>query len=382
MAQAPRIYITGLHLSHGGVERVIVSLANAFAHRGFAVEILCTYNLGEPAYPLDGRVSVRYLTEDRPNRAEIRVALQEKALFSLAKELIYAAGVLRRKKRTMKKALSEIGEGVVISTRHEHSLLLSRYGQKGVFKIAQLHADHAFDKKLISEMRSGYTNIDALPLFFENSVEEVGAFFEGVEKHPRLLVIPNFIDEVTPPVTEKKKQVIAAGRLHADKDFFSLLRIWKKVLASHPDHTLVIAGEGEEEAALRAYAEELGIAKSVELCGALPYETLLSEMAASRAYALTSISESFSLVLVEAAASGCVPVAYDVRVGPRGILTEGEDGFLIPHGDEDAFAEKLSFLLSHDDVRLRMQEKAKINAKRYFKDSVMELWVDLITNRK
>ena len=53
---------------HGGVEMAITALSNALVRRGYEVEILCTYNLGTPAYPLDSRVQVRYLTQVRPNR--------------------------------------------------------------------------------------------------------------------------------------------------------------------------------------------------------------------------------------------------------------------------------------------------------------------------
>lgn len=53
-----KIYITSLHLDHGGIEMAISSLANALVKRDYEVEILCTYNLGEPVYYLDDKVTV------------------------------------------------------------------------------------------------------------------------------------------------------------------------------------------------------------------------------------------------------------------------------------------------------------------------------------
>ncbi len=361
---------------------MIVSTANGFAARGYAVEILCTYRLGEPAYALSERVSVRYLTSDRPNRDKIRAAIGKKNPFLLVRELVRAAGILYRKKHTMKKALSEISSGVILSTRHEHTLLLSKYGKPGVLKLGQLHSDHGFDPRLIRQMRRGYRNIDLLPLFFDNVCQEVEGFFEGVKRRPRLVTVPDFIEEVRPDpsVQKEKKRLFAAGRLHPDKDFFSLLRIFSRLLKLHPDATLAIAGEGDQENALREYAKELGITDSVFFLGVLPYGELLSQMARSSAFALTSKSESFALVLVEAMASGLVPVAYDVRVGPRGILTDGTDGFLVPHGDEAAFCEKVALLFSDEQRRLEMECAARASAPRFYENTVLDRFVAIVEN--
>ncbi len=128
----------------------IVNLANALSERNFDVEILCTYHIGEPAYPLKSNITLRYLTKEKPNKTEFKRALQKKNPFLLLKESIHAVRILYHKKKTMKNALSQIENGVVISTRNEHSLLLSKFGKPGVLKVAQLHNDHQFDKKLIS----------------------------------------------------------------------------------------------------------------------------------------------------------------------------------------------------------------------------------------
>ena len=92
-----KIYITSLHLSHGGIEMAITALSNALVRRGYEVEILCTYHLGEPAYPLDSRVQVTYLTDVKPNREEFKRAIQRKNLPGIFREGLYAVRVLRLK---------------------------------------------------------------------------------------------------------------------------------------------------------------------------------------------------------------------------------------------------------------------------------------------
>ena len=72
-----KVYITSLHMMHGGVEMAITLLANALVKRNYNVEILCIYNLGEPVYKMDERVKITYLTNVHPNREELKKAIVE-----------------------------------------------------------------------------------------------------------------------------------------------------------------------------------------------------------------------------------------------------------------------------------------------------------------
>ena len=86
-------------MKHGGVEMAIASLASALAEKGFTVEILCTYRLGEPAYPIHPAVKLTYLTEDTPQPGAIpgrRAQTQPPSYFP---EGFRALGILRRKNK-------------------------------------------------------------------------------------------------------------------------------------------------------------------------------------------------------------------------------------------------------------------------------------------
>ena len=74
-----KVRILALHLSYGGVEKAIVSIANLLAER-YEVEILSVYRMPGPvAFPLDPRVRVRYLLRDVPNREAWKASLRERA---------------------------------------------------------------------------------------------------------------------------------------------------------------------------------------------------------------------------------------------------------------------------------------------------------------
>lgn len=374
-----KIYLTSLHLKHGGVEMVISTLANALVEHGFEVEILCTYRLGEPVYPLNDKIVVTYLTKDAPNRQQFSDALHQKNPVKILREGVRAVKTLYRKHITMKRAIQAIESGTVIATRNEHAILLSKYGAPQLKKIVQLHADHQFDKKLIHDFQEKYQNIDYFVLLTDQTTREIRNFMQGHNIKIQCLTIPNFIEPPDiPPVLQKEKQVIAAGRLHADKDFPSLLRIWAKVIPSHPDWMLKIAGEGELEQMLKQYAVQLHIENNVCFTGALEHHVLLEEMAKSACFALTSVSESFGLVLVESMSCGTPPVAFDIRVGPATIIEDKVSGFLVPDRDEDLFAHKLMELMDDTDLRTTMSSHATERATVFHKDHVLQQWLKLL----
>ncbi|MBC3516414.1 glycosyltransferase [Neobittarella massiliensis] len=377
------IYITCLHLNYGGVERMIVSLANAFANLGYSVHILCTYRLGKPAYNLDSSVKVVYLTDCVPNREAFQEAVRRKKVLSIFKQGIHAIRTLYQKRRTLIKVFKKITEGTIISTRHEHSVLLSRFGNRGVLKIAQLHHDHGFQNKLVKDFQTKYKSIDYLVLLTEQTCKELQQILQEHNTHTKCVTIPNFIfpPEVEIPA-QKKKQVIAAGRLHPDKNFSCLLRIWETVIHANggTGWRLVIAGEGLLEQDLKNEAEHLGIAQSVDFTGPLPYDQLMQRMAESYCYVLTSKQESFGLVLAESMSCGTPPIAFDVRVGPRAIISDGVDGYLIPPQQEKLFAEKLLFLLNHPQICASLGQAAIQNVERFYPESILRLWAKILPN--
>jgi N-acetylglucosaminyldiphosphoundecaprenol N-acetyl-beta-D-mannosaminyltransferase len=221
MDERPRIHITCLHLSYGGVERVISSLANAFADRGYPVEILCTYRFGDPFYRLDDRVTITYLTKLVPNKKDFLEAVKDKKINRILLEGFRSIYILFCKKMSMIRKISSIHEGVVISTRHEHTKILSRYGNRNVLKIAQ-HNDHKFNKKLIREIRRRYKNIEYFTLLTKQAQTEMESILDGYNHYTKCVYIPNFISSETravPRGTKRKKQVVAVGRLHPIKGF-------------------------------------------------------------------------------------------------------------------------------------------------------------------
>jgi len=156
--------------------------------------------------------------------------------------------------------------------------------------------------------------------------------------------------------------VLAAGRLVAQKDFFTMLDAFARVRARRPVR-LVVLGDGPLRAALRTRAETLGVAADAAFPGfaANPFRF----MARAGVFALSSRWEGFGVVLVEALACGCPVVSTDCPSGPAEILEHGRWGALVPVGDPARLAEALAAALDDpEDADARRRRAADFAPER------------------
>ncbi len=372
------IHIIALHLAFGGVERAIINMANLFAAR-YNVEIISVYNMpNSPAYPLDARVKVRYLLDDVPNLAEWKAAAKGLHPVRFVKESARSVKILMGKRREVRRAIEGIDSGIVITTRHEDNLALSKYGRPGVLKIAQLHHDHNFEARYVSAFKHSYGNIDYFTLLTPGLAGEVGEMMRGTRT--KVVYIPNFLDRYPeePDFAAREKTVFAAGRLNFVKRFDKLIRILAAVHEKMPDWKLRIAGEGEERPALERLIKELGAQDYVTLCGAMDAAGVEHEMCTAGIYAMTSASEGFSFVVLEAQSCYLPPVAFDVRVGPPFLISDGTDGFLVPDNDDAAYARRLEQLMCDDELRRAMGKVARTRSLDFSGEKIAQLWYEIL----
>jgi len=195
-------------------------------------------------------------------------------------------------------------------------------------------------------------------------------------KGNNLKVIPNPLSFYpTNSSSLQKKRVIAVGSHSNTKGYDLLLKAWKKVIKIHPDWSLHICGKQDQEKKYIKLATNLGLDKCVVFSPPIPYiEKVYLE---STIMVLSSRSEGFGMVLIEAMACGLPCVAFDCPHGPADIITHGEDGFLIENGNIDQMANAIMQLIEYKSVRIDMGTTAKKNVKRYLKEHVMPLWDDL-----
>lgn len=141
---------------------------------------------------------------------------------------------------------------------------------------------------------------------------------------------------------EEGPVIATAGRMVPVKDHSTLLSAFARLVATRPAR-LVLFGEGPLRAQLEAETAALGIASRVLFAGYVNDPAAC--YAAADLFVLTSTSEGFGNVLIEAMEAGVPVVSTDAPHGPREILADGRYGALVPVGDADALATAMAAAL-------------------------------------
>jgi glycosyltransferase involved in cell wall biosynthesis len=169
--------------------------------------------------------------------------------------------------------------------------------------------------------------------------------------------------------------MISIGRYAYEKGNDLLLQAWAKVEKKCREWSLDIYGMGNQ-APYRQQMKELGVDESrCHLYGSLP--NVKEEYLRSSIFALPSRFEGFGLVIIEAMSCGLPVVAFDCENGPRNIMTDGENGYLIPPFDVDAYAEKLIRLILDETLRREIGANARKSSQRYAIDDIANQWKQL-----
>jgi phosphatidyl-myo-inositol dimannoside synthase len=137
-----------------------------------------------------------------------------------------------------------------------------------------------------------------------------------------------------------------------------LLEAWPAVVAQVPDAQLVIVGQGDDVARLRAKAGELGIEERVLFTGFVTDATLTALLRRVRVFAMPSHGEGFGLVYLEAMRAG-LPCIGSTEDAAGDIIVHGETGFLTGLGSVPELVGHLSSLLSDAELCARMGEAGR-----------------------
>ena len=176
----------------------------------------------------------------------------------------------------------------------------------------------------------------------------------------------------------QNKKVIAVARHTYEKGLDRLLKIWSKIITSHPDWHLDIYGSSDNSFDLGQLVAELKLSKHCTLYE--PSKKIEREYLNVSIFALTSRFEAFGMVLIEAMESGLPCIAYDCPCGPRTIIKNNQNGFLIKDGKDEEYISKLNQLIENDDLRIQMGKNATNSVKKYDLEIVMKQWKALFEN--
>ncbi|GIL15959.1 MAG: hypothetical protein BroJett039_11320 [Chloroflexota bacterium] len=164
-----------------------------------------------------------------------------------------------------------------------------------------------------------------------------------------------------------KPHIVACGRLAEEKGFCYLIDAMALVRQVVPA-TLFIVGEGKLRHVLESQIKDMGLEECVSLLGfkSNPYKY----MASADVFVLSSISEPFGNVIVEAMACGAPVVSTDCPYGPREIIQDGVNGLLVPPADSQALAAAILRVLQNPDLAATLAQNGARRARDFSADTI------------
>ena len=366
------IYLKDQIGEKGGMERVTIAKANALAQiKGNEVWIIIDINREPKALPIDNKVHVICLDLDYS---------KEGKLWHVFRNIIK----VRVFKQKLNYILNKIQPDIVIGLGglENHFLFSMPYHNKFVF-IRELHLiSNSRRKKASNAFLYGLAFIrELLEYWTFRRYDCIVDVTQGDKEHHwkgdnRVKVIPNpIIQDYYHLSSLNQHVVITAGRLVMEKNYSSLIRSWGIVSKKHSDWKLEIWGDGIEKKELCQLIEANGLKESISINKYT--DDILIQFSNASIFVLTSLMESFGMVITEAMSCGLPVVSYDCPYGPREIISEGKDGFLVSLGDELLLAERICYLIEHEDIRREMGIAAIEKSKQYSMDNIVKKWMSL-----
>ena len=379
-----KIVILSLHLGYGGVEKAIISLANSLAKTNkYQIEIASVYKLyDEPVFKINENVKVTYLLSSKlsPNRREWKEALHNLKLISLGKESLKALKILYKRHKNMVDYIKNSDADVIISTRVFLNELLSEYGRDDALKIGWEHNHYHNDMKYATDVIRSAKNLD----YFVLVSKSLQKFYKNKMKTSKCkcIYIPNTIENI--PKTRSPltgEHLISVGRLSPEKGYLDLLKIYLDLKNKKCKWHLDIVGDGDERHKLETFIKENNLESDVTLHGFKSSDEIEKLMKKASIYIMTSYTESFGIVLLEAMSNGLPCLAFDSAEGAKEVITSGRDGYLIKHRNFKAMEKKILDLTKDIKTRTELGKNGRRKVKDYTSDKICESWEKLIEKK-
>jgi glycosyltransferase involved in cell wall biosynthesis len=362
------VYILEQFYLHGGVEKITAAKANYLVANGFEVTIIVNRQQGkQKVYPLNKNI----------NFIDLAINYQQETSYFHPKNLVKAPFHILKLRKLLNKLKPNIV--VMLSLQFDHYALpfitlaktiREHHSSRYYYAIARQQTK-SFPKKLRHSLDD----------YILNKYTHNVVLTPDEKQHYKLkncLVIPNGIHLLKANTGyARKKIVLAAGRIAKVKNFEHLLLAWQQITTKHPDWQLEIYGGGDRhyQEKLQKQMHDLAIENTTCLCGNTTKLEL--KMQESAIYAMTSHTECYPMVLLEAQAAALPIISYDCPYGPRNIINEGLDGVLVENQNWKAFAIQLENLILDEAKRIEMSKNTLETVKRNQLTVIMKKWMDL-----
>lgn len=348
---------------HGGIEKVLSQKANYLADLSSDEIFIVTYNQkgNKKVYNFSDKIIWR----DLDVNYEIKKSyFSHENLRKVPKHI-----------STLKKCFEEIKPDIIISCSFGPDFYFLPFIKKSIPKIKEFHGSRYFyaqqEKTLKKKLLTQLTKI------IEKNYSAIVALNED-EKHfynnNIIAVIPNPAERSEYLAGLNSKKIMAAGRISPVKNFGELIEIFSRLSKEFPEWELHFFGEDYlgTQKKLQEKVFTFKLEHRIKFKGKV--SDLKKEMENYSIFTMTSETECFPMVLLEALSVGLPIISYDSPTGPKFIIKNDEDSFLIPYKNLDIFTAKLKELMQNEHLRQKMGEKGPENVQRFDIENVMSQW--------
>lgn len=346
-------------LERGGAERVVTNLAGQFVNHGYEVYI-ATESQGENEYETDPKIHRIHvgLTPEQENDGRVKKFLDR--IINL--------------RRFLKQTQPDIV--IAFARKANYRALTSTIGTKIPVVISIRIAPVGCYDFLSDKIQIPILFRRAAGCVFQTQ-EQKDFFPEYVQRRSRIIlnaINPVFIGNPIPE--HREKTVVHSGRIVDFKNQLMLIRAFEKVHGKHPDYVLKIFGQDTHDGTWEKLEAQIAENKAwdyVKLMGGS--NQLQKDMINGAVAAFSSDVEGMPNAMLEAMALGLPVVATDCPPGgPRMVITDGENGLLVPVGDENALAAAINRLIEDPQLADRLGRNAAKISERASADVVFREW--------
>lgn len=170
--------------------------------------------------------------------------------------------------------------------------------------------------------------------------------------------------------------IVSVGRLSLkQKRQDVLINAFKIVLEKHPEMQLVFYGDGQDQEKIESIIKENGFEDKVVLAGVT--KDVKASIEKAKVFVLSSDYEGIPNALIEAMQYGVPSVSTDCSPGgARLLINDGENGFIVPCGDEQKLAEKINILIENSDISNKFSKNSPKICETFSEEKIANMWED------
>ncbi len=342
-------------LSPGGMERVAVLCANYLSQQPNLQVFLFTLNSVPSFFPINSQVEIVQPDFDVEKLSFLRRAL---------KTIFFLRSNFRR---------LGIQIGLSFGDRFNSLSLAAKMGTRVRMFVSNRQNPELSNGRMVDVMNFCFYRFAAGILAQTNVARTIFLKRYG---NPNVVAIPNPVVQYEPNVDRRSKWIVYVGRFGDQKNQADLVRIFDS--ADSLDWHLYLVGDGPKRSLTESAIQISRSASRITITG---FEKDVSKYYNHGSiFAFTSRSEGFPNALAEAMSAGMAVIAYDCVAGPRELIDDNVNGFLIADGDEEAFRVKLATLMSDEELRERFGREARNKAVDFDQEKINRRIADFVLN--